>query len=289
MTGSITTAAVHRVGRFTEEGIERYVGTPVVVQEDVYGTFCFYDREPRSEPFSTWQVTLVELMGNWVSYERERASQQRQLERERNRLDEFASIVSHDLRSPLSVAVGHLELARETHDDENLDAVADALTRMDDLVADVLSLAKAGVAELEPTTVAVDALAEACWNALSTAEPLTVETDLRVRADPARLRQAVENLLTNAVLHGGESVRVHVGALDSGDGLYVADDGPGIPADEREQVVEPGYSTATDGTGFGLDIISTVTEAHGGGLTVTESAMGGARFELTGFPVEGQN
>jgi signal transduction histidine kinase len=73
---------------------------------------------------------------------------------------------------------------------------------------------------------------------------------------------------------------VWVGEL--ADGFYVADDGHGIPEDEREAVFETGYSTADDGTGFGLHIVQRVARDHGWSVAVTDSAEGGARFEVTG-------
>jgi signal transduction histidine kinase len=93
----------------------------------------------------------------------------------------------------------------------------------------------------------------------------------------------------DSVEHGGDSanghtsagVNVTVGALD--DGFYVADDGPGIPESERDDVFEAGYSTNEDGTGFGLDIVREIVEAHGWTIAVTESESGGARFEITGL------
>jgi signal transduction histidine kinase len=78
-------------------------------------------------------------------------------------------------------------------------------------------------------------------------------------------------------------VTVRVG--DLGDGFYVADDGPGIPADRREDVFEPGYSTARDGTGFGLSIVRELADLHGWTVRATESESGGVRFEITGVEV----
>jgi signal transduction histidine kinase len=104
--------------------------------------------------------------------------------------------------------------------------------------------------------------------------------DGRVAADPTMLRQALENLFRNAVDHVGTDVTVCVGPRE--DGFYVADDGPGIPADERDQVLELGYSTDPEGTGFGLGIVGQVADAHDWTLAVTESASGGSRFEFTG-------
>lgn len=70
-------------------------------------------------------------------------------------------------------------------------------------------------------------------------------------------------------------------------GFYVADDGPGISADERETVFERGYSTAAEGAGFGLAIVRTIAQAHGWTVAATESEDGGARFEFTDLELAG--
>ena len=74
-------------------------------------------------------------------------------------------------------------------------------------------------------------------------------------------------------------MNINVGSL--ADGFYVADDGAGIPKGEREDVFEPGYSTTTDGTGFGLRIVKQIADAHGWDICVTDSENDGARFEIT--------
>jgi len=99
------------------------------------------------------------------------------------------------------------------------------------------------------------------------------------------VRQLLENLLSNAVDHGGDGVTVTVG--ECAGGFYVADDGPGIPEAERDRVFQSGYSTADDGTGFGLAIVAEVAEAHGWSVAVTESDEGGARFEITDVGTDG--
>lgn len=87
-----------------------------------------------------------------------------------------------------------------------------------------------------------------------------------------------ENLVRNAVEHGSDDVTVTVGDLENG--FCGADDDPGIPADERESVFDAGYSTADDGTGFGLSTLKQVADAHGWNSTLTESEGGGARLEI---------
>jgi signal transduction histidine kinase len=90
----------------------------------------------------------------------------------------------------------------------------------------------------------------------------------------------------DAVEQGRRDVRVTLGALPDGEGFYVADDGPGIPPEKRDWVFESGHSTNRAGTGFGLAIVQQIAEAHGWDITTTESAAGGARFEVRGVETE---
>lgn len=211
----------------------------------------------------------------------EQKAYERQIERENERLDEFASIVSHDLRNPLNVAEGRLELAGEECDSEHLDAIGQALDRMDGLISDLLVLAREGTSTTEITHVPLATLLENCWRNVATADAtLVTDVDHTIRADESRFRQLFENLIRNAVEHGGDDVTVTVGELD--DGFYIEDDGPGIPPDERNDVFEVGYSTQEEGTGFGLRIVEQIVEAHDWEINVTEGTDGGARFEITG-------
>ncbi|MFB6281831.1 MAG: ATP-binding protein [Haloferacaceae archaeon] len=271
---------------YAEWGISCYVGAPVLVEDEVYGTFCFYDTEARTGQFSAWEVTLVDLMSRWVSYELQRRRANARLEEQNAQLERFASIVAHDLQNPLNVAQLRAELASEECDSEHLDHVMRAHDRMEALIDDLLRLALEGEQLGELETVDPAALVEACWDDVETRDAtLRATVERSIRADPDRLRQLFENLVSNAVEHGGGTVTVTVGPLE--DGFYVEDDGRGIPADERDEVFGAGYSTADRGTGFGLNIVEQVADAHGWEVRVTEGADGGARFEITGVEFAG--
>jgi PAS domain S-box-containing protein len=203
------------------------------------------------------------------------------LESQNERLEEFARVVSHDLRNPLNIAEGRVTLAREECESEHLADALDALDRSQTLIDDLLTLAREGdeLGDLEAVPLAE--LVADCWEIVETADArLVTDTERTIRADRSRLRQLLENLIRNAVEHADESVTVTVGDLD--DGFYVADDGPGVREGDREQVFEPGYSTAEDGTGFGLNIVEEIADAHGWTIELGESKSGGARFEITG-------
>jgi PAS domain S-box-containing protein len=200
--------------------------------------------------------------------------------RHEEQLEAFAFVVSHDLRNPLNVASGYLELTREECESGHLERVAEAHSRMDELIENLLTLAREGDrgSGLEPVNLA--SLAESCWENVATTEAmLTIDIDEEIRANPSRLQQLLENLIRNAVEHGGEDVAVTVGTLESG--FYIEDDGPGIPEDEQNDVFEMGYSTQGGGTGFGLSITKQVANTHDWVIGVTDGSKGGARFEIT--------
>ncbi|HKL28692.1 MAG TPA: PAS domain S-box protein [Natrialbaceae archaeon] len=219
-----------------------------------------------------------------VDHERSLREQRKRLRHENERLEEFASVVSHDLRNPLTVAGGELAAAREECESPHLDEIATSLDRMETIVEDVLAMARNGsiVEEADLETVDLATLVERCWRTVETTDAsLRVETTVTLPADGDRVRRAVENLFRNSVEHGGDDVTITVGDLD-GTGFYVADDGPGIPPTEREDVFDPGHTSRDSGTGFGLAIVEEIVQAHGWSISVTESEGGGARFEVTG-------
>ena len=188
--------------------------------------------------------------------------------------------MSHDLRNPLNVAEGRLTLAQEECDSLHLEAVEQAHDRIHALIEDLLTLARGDDTAADTTPVSLADAAEESWAGVETADAsLATDIDRTIEADAGRLKQLLENLIRNAVEHGGDDVTVTIGELP--DGFYVEDDGPGIPAADRDDVFEAGYSTNDAGTGFGLSIVKQVVEAHDWAIHVTEGPDGGARFEIT--------
>jgi signal transduction histidine kinase len=231
-----------------------------------------------TNPFSADSVSTGRLLVFADVTHRERY--RRELERQNERLERFASVVSHDLRNPLTVASGRVQILREERDDDHLAVVDDALARMETLIDDLLSLARQGEPVDDPSPVALEPIATQAWGMVqSEGADLVVESDADLLADPDRLQQLFENLFRNSLEHGDSST-VRVGRLDDGPGFFVADDGTGIPAADREEIFEFGYTTVEDGTGFGLAIVAEIVDAHGWEIAVTESEDGGARFEV---------
>ena len=246
----------------------------------------------RTEPgdFDRTDVQFAEILGrnttaalDRVERERRLRTQQAELRERNERLDEFASFLSHDLRNPLSVALGHVQMADSGGD---LEAAERALGRMERLIEDALAFAREGSAVTEPAPVALADLAAEVWrdrydDAAATLE-VSVPDHYRLNADPDRLRRLLANLLGNAVQHGGDGVTIHVELVDDGQGFVIHDDGPGIPEDEVDDVFERGYTTRRDGTGLGLAIVGEIGEAHGWTIEAGEGPAGGASFTVRG-------
>ncbi|RDZ41824.1 two-component sensor histidine kinase [Haloferax sp. Atlit-47N] len=238
-------------------------------------------------------------------------------EEKAERLRNLARMLSHDLRNPLSVAVGYVEsLLDDVVAADGLEQVAGALDRMDDIITDALVLARHDAVE-ELSTVDLETRATTAWEHVATGSAdLVVADTVEFRADPSLLGHVFENLFRNAVEHGSTGSRdtpddavehgstgnqtasgdaVEHGASDDltvtvgvlyGDadetGFYVEDDGVGIPAEERDEVFEAGYTTGEEGTGLGLSIVAQAVHTHDWDIDVTEAENGGARFEITG-------
>ncbi|HEU4978034.1 MAG TPA: ATP-binding protein [Solirubrobacteraceae bacterium] len=211
----------------------------------------------------------------------------------------FVADASHELRTPLTVVRGQLEVlamqerpdAQEVRRVERMVRVE--VERMSRMVDDLLILAAAGEPRfLRPAAVRLPAFLRELVHAIEpTADrafELEVVPDLTVRADPDRLAQALRNLLRNAIAHTEPGGRIGVGAVASGGRvrILVDDDGPGIPAQERERVwgrfhrSAGGRARDAGGAGLGLAIVRAIAEAHGGTAFADASPLGGARVGI---------
>ena len=140
----------------------------------------------------------------------DREERERELRRRNEQLDRFASVVSHDLRNPLDVAEGYVQLVQETGDLSHLDTIDDAHGRMETIIEDVLTLAREGGEVTAPHPVALSAVAEEAWDNVATDRAaLDVAGDETVLADHERLVRILENLFRNAVEHGSTSPPSH--------------------------------------------------------------------------------
>ncbi len=306
---------------FTASNRRELVGTPVVeyfhpddrdrvetafetiVSSTEYTVEAVEYRHRRADGSYVWVESVASTnptpTGHYVVNTRDISNlkeREQRLKLTNERLEEFASVIGHDLKNPLTIAQGRLRLLSEECESDHLDAIDTAHQRMDMLIDELLTLSRAGKRPEETESIPLEALAERCWETVETSgATLVIDTDRRVEADRNRLRQLFENLIRNAVEHGSNStlsqahegtierarsgVTITIGEIDGG--FYVEDDGRGIDPDAIDRVFETGYSSEDGGTGLGLSIVKRVADAHGWTVRPTESADGGARFEIT--------
>ena len=210
---------------------------------------------------------------------------------------EIVSIIGHDLRSPLTVVIGYLDLlTRPMTDEQRLGAIETARRnagRMSDLLEDLLTATRAeellATSELVPTRIGD--LAEEVVNSIAPTHAerkllLEAGCDPVVLGDEKRLRQVLVNLVTNAFKYSPETdpIVVRVRCDDTNAFVEVADRGPGIPEDDRGLVFERfarlASTAARPGLGLGLYIVNIIAHNHGGEATVSETPGGGATFTV---------
>lgn len=253
----------------------------ITVETDTNGTRVF---APRISPVGTTAGSgQVVVLRNVTNLAESRAD----LQRRNDQLEHVADVMSHDLRSPLNVAKGRLQLAMEDAPPDiadDLQTVADAHDRMDNIIESTLRAARATLGSADTTEVA---LQDACVRAWRTADVGDMTKrfeceDVVVEADTKLLTTLLENLFRNAATHGNAS-EVRVTATD--DGFVIEDDGIGFGEADVDRVMERGYTTSHDGTGLGLAIVQDVAETHGWTIEVGESESGGAMFRVAGVTV----
>jgi signal transduction histidine kinase len=264
----------------------------------------------RPDAFSEAEVELVALLGRLVAtavqniraYEAERRRVEELARLSQLRAD-FVSLVSHELRSPMTAVIGAARTLQErwrmlsaSQRESFLALIGAETARLADLVADVLDTSRIDAGTFSYRFEEID-LGRVVDEAVETASLAQQEVPIiasgrarlpTVRGDHARLRQVLGNLIENAVKYSPEGGEVHVSAA-AGDGavqIAVRDSGPGIPAEEQERIFEkfgranvPGASKP--GSGLGLFIARSIAEAHGGSLEMSSGGEPGSTFTLT--------
>jgi two-component system, OmpR family, sensor histidine kinase KdpD len=249
--------------------------------------------------FGSYDVRVLTLfaehaaaaVANASRYELERKHVSELVELNRMR-SSFVAMVSHELRSPLASIIGAVktlgrhDIAPE-HTSQFLDMIERQAERLSRLVEDVLELKKAevpGLVEARPVDV-VGVAREVSQLSRAAGRPVELRASgmALANADPSALEQVLINLVDNAFLHGWGAVEMEVAREGATVRVSVLDRGAGVPADQVEHVFDPfarGRDTGGRGSGLGLYLVRTLTEALGGNVSVSQRPGGGADFTV---------
>lgn len=272
-----------------ETPIRFYAGVPLVTESgSALGTMCVIDYVPRE--FTPDQQEALSALATQVMalFELRRTIQDLQrsqdlVESAMRQRETFMATVSHEIRTPLSTVVGSIdlltdplaELSRDERE-EMLAMVGRQATDVSHLIDDLLVAAKAEAGSLRVQQVPVNLAAQTAQVLEGLDPELAVGVAIdalpcRAVGDPARVRQVVRNLLTNAFRYGGPTVSVSIRAIGDRCSLQVIDDGPGVPLQDLESIFEPfrqaqSDHVISDSVGLGLPISRVIAERMGGDL-----------------------
>lgn len=190
-------------------------------------------------------------------------------------------IIAHDMKSPLNVAKGRMQLALDTGDLEEISRAIQAVNRIERLVDGLSLLSREHLQTESMEVVDFNDLVDEAWSSVRSREAtIEVVESASIIATASLACQVLSNLFSNAVEHAGPSVCIRVGMFE--DGFFVEDDGPGIPLEHRSDVFEWRFSSEPSHSGLGLAIVDQIVDAHGWDIEITDSDLGGARFDITG-------
>jgi phosphoserine phosphatase RsbU/P len=295
------------------EAAERFLGVPLVVRGGVIGLLAVL--RPAERPRAERDEWLLSALADQASVALENArgtdgrtaleGRVRELERRDTQREEALRMIGHDLRSPLSALNGYLHLLQmESYGPlndaqratvERLLAVARHVDSLVNNVAEMGRLAM-GTLDLRPLSIELGPLADAAADILRLEAQrkgvevrVEVPPDLRVRADPDRLRQVLVQLLDNAVKFAPEGTAVRLEAeagSEAGSGVVVirvVDQGPGVPADEADAIFEPyqqgtGAVASPASMGLGLAIARALVDLMDGTIALDPAVPQGATF-----------
>jgi PAS domain S-box-containing protein len=199
----------------------------------------------------------------------------RELEEKNKRLDEFNSIISHDLRNPLNVAMGYLDLYREEGEGEDLEKIENSLERIKNIIDELMAVSS-NSEEMQKEKVSLE---RALVKAISHKDEeidYNVFKDVEVYISSTGLVSMFENLLSNSIKHNNPPFEVEVGSTDKG--FYYTDNGE--LEEDKEHVEEYGFTTHNDGSGIGVSIIMRIAQVNNWNVELSRTGDGSLRYDF---------
>lgn len=271
-----TVLVIELIGPGMDVVFEKYRGIPFLMFVMI-GLVVGRLRDLRTE--------IEKELGHRRRVELELRDAQRQLREQLEAKDELIASVGHELRTPLTAVLGFAEMLRIRNEtemtpedrDEMVEFIAREAFDLSGIIDDLLVAARIEIGKLEVTKVPTSLRAQLAqvvegWDSDTIARIDIKGDNSRASADPARVRQILRNLITNALRYGGDDIEVEVGTDRDAVFLEVRDGGPGLPAEEWETIFEPYYRYHSElsqpgSVGLGLTVARGLAELMEGSLT----------------------
>lgn len=258
---------------FEMGGFHTYLGVPLILDEDAYGTICFIAKESRTDPFSDAETRFAEYLTRLLERELKRKHVEAELTNQTNLSKVLNRVLRHNLRNDITVIRGNTELMAEQLDDEPV--AETALSHIEDLISlseKARELEEVISAGSERQHTEITGLIENIADTINSKYPsssISVNYDGVINMEVLQnFDQAIEELIENAVKHSGDSpdVTVTVETVPNAVEVQIADDGPGLPDNEAEVLTDGKETPLAHGTGLGLWLAYWIITSHDGSL-----------------------
>ncbi|AGB04801.1 PAS domain S-box [Aciduliprofundum sp. MAR08-339] len=266
------------------KGAKCEYATPISIDDRIYGVLDVQKDEPYS--ISEDEIKLIDLLANNMAVALKGLENQMELERAKNLQELMLHIVSHDLKNPLAVLNGYIDLLRENFNDAYLDAMQNALDEASRIIEKARLFSKLGAGKIEQEKVVMDIKKEIedVASLLSQKYPngkINISMNrVEIKAFPL-IREVFVNLIDNAFKYGATAVDVSSRDLGEYVEIRVKDNGPGIP-DEKKEIIFNAFETLSQnkGSGLGLSIVKMITDLHDGSIHVEDNKPKGSVFVI---------
>ena len=258
--------------------------TPISIDDEVYGVLDVQKDEPYS--ISEDDMKLIDLLANNMAVALRSLEIQKDLEKAKNLQELMLHIVSHDLKNPLAVIEGYIDLMKEGFDPSYLDAMQMAVEEASSIIEKARLFSKLGAGKIDEERKLID-LKEELENVSSLLSHKYPSGKINISADKIEIyafpiiKEVFTNIIDNAFKYGAKNVDISLIDKDENVEIRIADDGPGIPKELRNTIFNA-FETLSKkkGSGLGLSIVKMIVEMHDGKVWVEENKPKGSVFVI---------
>ncbi len=266
------------------KGAKCEYATPISIDDKVYGVLDVQKDEPYS--ISEDDMKLIDLLANNMAVALRSLEIQEELERSRNLQELMLHIVSHDLKNPLAVIEGYVDLMREEFNPSYLDAMHMAIEEASNIIEKARLFSKLGAGKIEEERKLINLrreiedVASLLYHKYPNGNIKIEGDDIEIYAFPI-IREVFTNIIDNAFKYGANNVSIFIEEENENVKIRITDDGPGIPEDKRTKIFDAFESlSARKSSGLGLSIVKMIVDMHMGKVWVEDNKPKGSVFVI---------